>query len=75
MKSNARASKQPCNERIKQSFPSLSVIMCCSPIREAVRAATHYYTKALQTLIQGKDSHTKKRYILGTFLGYIIGTK
>ena len=31
--------------------------MCCSPIREAVRAATHYYTRALQTLIHGKDCY------------------
>ena len=28
--------------------------MCCSPIREAVRAATHYYTRVFQTLIHGK---------------------
>ena len=31
--------------------------MCCGPIREAVRAATHYYTKALQTLIHGTDCY------------------
>ena len=31
--------------------------MCCSPIREAVRAATNYYTRALQTLIHGKDCY------------------
>ena len=28
-----------------------------SPIREAVRPATHYYTRALQTLIHGKDCY------------------
>ena len=32
--------------------------MCCSPIREAVRAAKHYYTKALQTMIHGKECYT-----------------
>ena len=31
--------------------------MCCSPIREAVTAATHYYTRALQKLIYGKDCY------------------
>ena len=31
--------------------------MSCSPIREAVRAAIHYYTRALQTLIHGKDCY------------------
>ena len=31
--------------------------MRCSPIREAVRAATHYCTRALQTLIHGKDCY------------------
>ena len=29
--------------------------MCCSPHRFAVRAATHYHTRAWQTLIYGKD--------------------
>ena len=38
-------------------MPSPSVIMCCSQIREAVRAATHYYTRALHTLIHGKDCY------------------
>ena len=40
-----------------QRLPSPSVIMCCRPIREAVRAATHYYTRALQTLIHGKECY------------------
>ena len=31
--------------------------MCCSPIREVVRAAAHYFTRALQTLIHGKDCY------------------
>ena len=29
--------------------------MCCSPHRFAVRAATHYHTRAWQTLIYGKE--------------------
>ena len=29
--------------------------MCCSPNRFAVRAATHYHTRAWQTLIYGKE--------------------
>ena len=29
--------------------------MCCSPNRVAVRAATHYHTRAWQTLIYGKE--------------------
>ena len=36
-------------------MPSPRVIMCCSPHRFAVRAATHYHTRAWQTLIYGKD--------------------
>ena len=36
-------------------LPSPSVIMCCSPHRFAVRAATHYHTRAWQTLIYGKE--------------------
>ena len=42
---------------VYQRLPSPSVIMCCSPIREAVRAATHYYTRALQTLIHGQECY------------------
>ena len=30
--------------------------MCCSPNQEAVRAATHYHTRALQMLIYGNES-------------------
>ena len=30
-------------------------MMCCSPNREAVRAATHYYTRAWQTLIYKRN--------------------
>ena len=32
-------------------------MMCCSPNREAVRAATHYYTRAWQLLIYGKECY------------------
>ena len=51
------------NKRMKQSFPCINVlpspivIMCCSLIREAVRAATHYYTRALQMLLYRKDCY------------------
>ena len=31
--------------------------MCCSPNREAVRAATHYHMRAWQTLIYGKECY------------------
>ena len=31
--------------------------MCCSPNREAVRAAAHYHTRAWQTLIYGKERY------------------
>ena len=31
--------------------------MCCSPNHEAVRAATHYHTRAWQTLIYGKECY------------------
>ena len=31
--------------------------MCCSPNREAVRVATHYHTRAWQTLIYGKECY------------------
>ena len=31
------------------------MIMCCSPHRFAVRAATHYHTRAWQTFIYGKE--------------------
>ena len=31
--------------------------MCCSPNSEAVRAATHYYTRAWQTLIYRKECY------------------
>ena len=29
--------------------------MCCCPNREAARAATHYHTRAWQTLLYGKN--------------------
>ena len=57
--------KMGINERIKfffvyQHLPSLSVIMCCSPICEVLRASTHY-TRALQMLIH---VHGKECYIV-----------
>ena len=42
---------------VYQCLPSPSMIMCCSPIREAVRVSTHYYMRALQTLIHGKECY------------------
>ena len=36
-------------------MPSPRVIISCSPHRFAVRAATHYHTRAWQTLIYGKE--------------------
>ena len=43
------------NISVHKRLPSpISVIMSCSPIREAVRAATLYYTRDLQTLKHGK---------------------
>ena len=49
------------NKRIKHSFLYInvcrSVIMCCSPNHKAVRAATHYHTRALQKLIYGKECY------------------
>ena len=49
-----------CNKRIKHSYRVSTFVKpesgkCCSPIREEVRAATHYYRRALQTLIHGKN--------------------
>ena len=40
---------------VYQRLQSPRVIMCCSPHRFAGRAATHYHTRALQTLIHGKE--------------------
>ena len=37
--------------------------MYCSPNREAVRAATHYHTRAWQTLIYGKECYSRHCYI------------
>ena len=34
-----------------------SVIMCCSPNRFAFRDATHYHTRAWQTLIHGEECY------------------
>ena len=42
---------------VYKRLPSPSVITCCSPNREAVRAATHYHTRAWQTLIYGKECY------------------
>ena len=39
------------------TFPKPSMIMCCSPNREAVRAATDYNTRAWQTLIYAKECY------------------
>ena len=39
---------------VYQRLPSQSVIMWCCPIRKALRAATHYCTSVLQTLIHEK---------------------
>ena len=52
-----------CYPRIKHSLvvyyrlPSLSVIICCSPKCEAVRAATNYHTRAQQTVTYGKECY------------------
>ena len=35
--------------------------MCCSLNREAMRAATHYHTRAWQTLIYGKECYSRFR--------------
>ena len=40
---------------VYKRLPSPSVIMCCSPHRFTVWAATHYHTWAWQTFIQGKQ--------------------
>ena len=38
-----------------ERFPSRRVIITCSPHRFAVRAATHYHTRAWQTFKHGKE--------------------
>ena len=40
---------------VYQRLQSPRVIMCCSPHHFAERAATHYHTRAWQTLIHGKE--------------------
>ena len=38
-----------------ERLQSPRVLMCCSPHRFADRAATHYHTRAWQTLMHGKE--------------------
>ena len=52
---------------VYQRLSNPSVIMCCSPNCEAVRAATHYYTRALQTSIHGKECNIVIVFILEHF--------
>ena len=57
-------------KRIKHScpcinvLPSPSVIMCCSAIRETVRAAIHYYTRAWQHVNTRKRMFYRHCYTL-----------
>ena len=50
------------------------VIMCCSPHRFAVRAATHYHTRAWQTLIYEKECFIllMKTYLLRVLIASTV---